>query len=135
MAIYKTFGREISTHLNLYPICDNFDFLPGTEDPQFKVWSQKGLTTLHDLFDGNILMSFDQLTNKYNIPRQDFFRYLQLRDFVKKDTTILEKSGHFSCGKTTFFIQGQFHKLFLQSPEGLWLFKYGLLERDLGKDP
>lgn len=34
-------------------------------------------------------MSFDQLVIKYSIPRQDFFRYLQLRDFVKKDTTFL----------------------------------------------
>lgn len=55
------------------PIWDNYDFLLGTVDPNFRVWAHKGLTTLHDLFEGHTLMSFDQLVIKYSIPRQDFF--------------------------------------------------------------
>lgn len=50
------------------PICDNYDFLPGTVDPNFRAWAHKGLTTLCDLFERDTLMSFDQLVIKYSIP-------------------------------------------------------------------
>lgn len=58
-------------------------------DASFRVWAHKDLTSLHDMFEGNTLMSFDQLVVKCSVPRQDFFRHLQLRDFVKKDATLL----------------------------------------------
>lgn len=35
-------------------------------------------------------MSFSQLKRKYDIQQQDFFRYLQVRNFVTQDTTILQ---------------------------------------------
>lgn len=51
----------------LVPICGNLDFLPGTVDSDFHVFAHKGLIMLQELFDRHILMSFDQLVDKYNI--------------------------------------------------------------------
>ena len=50
------------------------------------------------------LLSFSQLTGKYCIPKQDFFRYLQVRDYVRKDT-ILFASQSISRIERQLFLQ------------------------------
>lgn len=65
------------------------DFLPGTMDNNFKNWFEKGITKLHDLLEGPTLMSFNQLIKKYNVSNKDFFRYLKVRDFIRRNTTLL----------------------------------------------
>ena len=71
------------------PITGNPDFLPGTLDTAFKCWTAKGISSLGDLFDGPILMTFNQVMEKYGISRNDLFCYFQVRDFVIKDTLLL----------------------------------------------
>lgn len=72
------------------PICDNPDFPPGMMDDNFRVWAGKGISTLNNVLERSTMLSFNQLKRKFDIQQQDFFRFLQERNFVTKDTTILE---------------------------------------------
>ena len=47
------------------PIWGNSGFTPGTRDMGFKIWADKGLLIIADLFDNGILMSFEDLRQKY----------------------------------------------------------------------
>ena len=47
-----------------------------------------------DLFQGASVLSFARLQEKYNIPRCDFFKYLQIRDFVNRGTTLNTDAAH-----------------------------------------
>ena len=68
----------------LTPICNNHAFLPSCSDPTFRVWSDKGLRTLNDLYDRGVFSSFASLSVKYGFPNSHFFRYLQMRHFIQK---------------------------------------------------
>lgn len=69
--------------LSIYaPICQNPCFKPGTIDPVFLHWSDKGLSTVKDLYIGDHFASFAQLQAKFSLPPGHFFRYLQIRNFV-----------------------------------------------------
>lgn len=66
------------------PICHNHSFVPSLNDAVFSVWYQKGICNMRNLYiDGN-RASFSQLSAKYNIPASNFFRYLQIRDYLRK---------------------------------------------------
>uniref|UniRef100_A0A669DW20 Reverse transcriptase domain-containing protein n=1 Tax=Oreochromis niloticus TaxID=8128 RepID=A0A669DW20_ORENI len=72
---------ELSTFA---PICRNPSFKPSTMDAAFKQWPVKGLTAIKDLYIDNHFASFAQLQTKYNLPTSHFFRYLQIRNYVKQ---------------------------------------------------
>lgn len=59
------------------------DFYPNRIDSSFLTWAEKGLLTIHDLFDGEVLKSFSQLQEQYGLCSKDFHRYLQIRHFVR----------------------------------------------------
>jgi len=46
---------------------------------------------LEHCFDGDVLMSFEQLKNKYNLSNKEFFSYLQLRDCLRVKTKTYPK--------------------------------------------
>lgn len=50
----------------------------------FKIWSNKGLSKIADLFDNNLLLSFLDLKQKYDIQPNHFFKYLQIRSYIFK---------------------------------------------------
>lgn len=68
------------------PIWGNDSFVPGRSDAGFKMWADKGILKVEDLFnpEDRSLMSFEHLSNKYGIPRKHFFKYLQIRSFITK---------------------------------------------------
>lgn len=37
-------------------------------------------------------MSFDQMVEKYNIPRRDFFNFLQIRHYIVQSTTLISNT-------------------------------------------
>ena len=43
---------------------------------------------MRDLFQGASMLSFAQFKEKYNLPRYDFFKYMQIRDFINRGTTL-----------------------------------------------
>lgn len=65
-------------------IAQNTDFLPSKLGTGFKKWERNGLAIFDQLFDGEVLMSYEQLRHKYNLPTHDFFKYLQLRHYLQK---------------------------------------------------
>ena len=72
------------------PICQNPCFKPGLMDAVFKRWSDKGLTIIKDLYVDDHFVSFAQLQTKFKLPTNHFFRYLQIRNFVKQSFSCLD---------------------------------------------
>lgn len=73
----------ISNDLSCFsPIWGNTDFKPGRLDAGFKSWADKGIRAIHNLYSSNKLMSFEEIVNKFNIPKNHFFKYLQIRNFI-----------------------------------------------------
>lgn len=66
------------------PIWGNDFFSPGKADGGFKAWAKKGLQKIGDVYKQNVLMSFEELVKEFDIPRNHFFKYLQLRSFIRK---------------------------------------------------
>lgn len=85
-------SRKLEGRFNLTsaltPIKNNPDFPPGTDDSGFNLWNSLGIVRLKDIFEDSSLLSFEQLSAKFNLPKHNFFRYLQLRDFIGKKTTL-----------------------------------------------
>lgn len=48
------------------------------------LWYQKGIKGLGDLYDKGILRSFENIKQTYDIPQNQFWRYLQLRHLLTK---------------------------------------------------
>lgn len=63
----------------LGPISRNHLFPPSSLDLTFTQWSRKGLTCFKNLYSNDTFDSFDNLCGKYDLPRSNFFRYLQIR--------------------------------------------------------
>ena len=67
----------------LAPIVANPAFPPSIVDRAFLSWSTLGIKTFKDLYIDDTFASFEQLSTKYTLPRSNFFRYLQIRSFVR----------------------------------------------------
>ena len=76
----KTFHFEDFSLLS--PIASNHMFTPSQGDLAFKEWYRSGIKCFKDMFQDKRFMSFDQLSEKYALPRTHFFRYLQIRHYV-----------------------------------------------------
>lgn len=128
-------------HLSLSgPISKNILFPPSLNDGAFQIWHTSGLTSLSQLYIDGTFASFTQLKEKFKLPASQFFRYLQMRDFVRKRTlgfpnmptgTPVEDILHFNTVSkgVTSFIYGIINNL--SNPPApfktLW-------ERDLGEE-
>lgn len=65
------------------PICNNHAFKPGLDDITFATWREKGLSLLKHFYIDGRLVSFQQLRDQYNLPNSHFFRFLQIRHFLR----------------------------------------------------
>lgn len=54
-------------------IWGNKDFKPVKNDLGFKQWALKSIRKIGDLFEGETLMSFKDLNEKFIIPMMHFF--------------------------------------------------------------
>ncbi len=78
----RTLG-EVPSLSCFAPVWGNKDFSPGKNDSGFKQWALKGIQKIGDLFEGDTLMSFIKLRDKFGIPMTHFFKYLQIKTIKK----------------------------------------------------
>lgn len=67
------------------PICQNDSFLPARLDGVFAAWREKGIKTFSDLYINSQLASFSHLSNTFNLASSHFFRYFQIRHYIKEN--------------------------------------------------
>lgn len=59
--------------------CRNIFLSHGRPDPRFKLWIEKGRTSLSGIIQEDEIMSFQSLKEKFSLEKEDF--YLQLRNY------------------------------------------------------
>lgn len=87
MKIWSTIQKKLNISNSVSKatkIAKNPDFVPCTMDVGFEKWTNKGLIYIAQLFTGQILKSFEQLKQEFNLPNNDFYKYLQLRHYLQK---------------------------------------------------
>ncbi len=57
-------------------------FKPNKMDNVLQVWSSKGLWIYSQLLINNNVDTFDVISNRYNLPQSNFYKYLQLRNYI-----------------------------------------------------
>ncbi len=72
-------ARDFCVYTNLL---QSFFFTPWSDRTYF-VWKEKGLCSIKDLYVEGRFASFNQLREKFDLPHSHFFRYLQIRHYVK----------------------------------------------------
>lgn len=75
-AIRQLEGRSQFTSV-FTPICGNPDFPPGIMDNTFRIWANKGISTLNNLLEGPTMLSFNHLKGNptfNNKTSLDFFK-------------------------------------------------------------
>lgn len=55
------------------PFWGNRNFTPGTNDLDFKLWADRGICKVPDLYDNDILLSFNEMKQKFDIDSKYFF--------------------------------------------------------------
>lgn len=81
--VQRTFGLPGDVSV-LSSIAHLKGFIPLKLDAGYKRWRHQNLSFVHQLIEGQELKTFEQLINEFNLPRSDFFRYLQVRSFLLK---------------------------------------------------
>ena len=83
--IWIHFRKSLGLHRasNLAPILNNHLFLPSCSDSAFRIWSDKGITKLGDLYNQETFMSFSELSTKFELSKSHLFRFFQARHFVR----------------------------------------------------
>ncbi len=66
------------------PIHSNNVFNPSVIDKYFTSWHAKGIREINDLYHEGAFCSFQKMCKQFDTPKNIFFRYLQIRDFVRK---------------------------------------------------
>lgn len=64
-------------------IAKNPDFTPCTLDSGFEKWADDRLIFIAQLFKGQTMKSFEQLKQEFNLTNKDFYKYLQLRHYLR----------------------------------------------------
>lgn len=75
---------ERSARYLRWPAYDS-EFLPAKADKGFTRWSQKGITGYWTITNKNVLKSYSQLSDAYNLERHDMFRCFQLRHYLNSN--------------------------------------------------
>ena len=91
--------RSHTTAPNTYYDSQSFSksfFCTWSKHPGFMGWNHKGIKVLSDLYLDGHFMSFEQLCTVYDIPAAHFFKYLQIRDYVRTNVPNFE---NFSSNK------------------------------------
>lgn len=86
LTIWSQFRKKFGLHgpSTQIPLAKNCNFMPSVTDLVFKLWHDKGIKTVNDLYSNNTFSSFADLSSKFQLPNSHLFRFFQARDYVKK---------------------------------------------------
>lgn len=70
----------------LTPIANNPLFKPSIIDKMFIHWKRLGIKKVGDLYEMGNLLSLQKLQSKCSLKGHQYFRYLQIRDYLKTYT-------------------------------------------------
>lgn len=87
LKVWNTIQRHLKGKASLsraMPIVGNIEFLPSLVDIVFRRWAEKGLRVINQLLDGQVVKTFSQIKDKFDLPQTDFYRYLQIRNYITK---------------------------------------------------
>ena len=59
-------------------------FPPALQDHRYKQWTKRGITSFCRIIKNGNLKSFEDLRQSYELGKEDFYRYLQIRHFFLK---------------------------------------------------
>lgn len=81
----KTLLKDPHCLSQFSPLWGNQSFPPGRADATFKIWETKGLRMVRDVYlpKSDIFMTFQELQDKFHLDKKHFFKYLQLRSFIR----------------------------------------------------
>ena len=82
--IRQHFGWQ--TNSLLAPLCANHHFQPSLSDDAFQLWNRNGIKRLKNLYIDGMFPSFELLKKKFNLPQTHFFRFLQIRNYIRTNT-------------------------------------------------
>lgn len=80
----------------LSPLSSNPDLPPSIGSSLFAKWRENGIHQFQHLLAGDTLKSFADLMSEYDIPKQDFYKYLQIRHLINT----LKREKRLSLGLT-----------------------------------
>lgn len=79
--IRKNYGWQSGSLLA--PVHPTQLFSPSIRDISYGIWSQGGVDNMKALFIDNIFPTFEILRHTFNFPQSHFFRFLQVRSYIK----------------------------------------------------
>ncbi len=84
--IWTQFRKHTGLHRSsiLSPIFKHHCFAPSIMDEAFRIWFDKGIKTIDDLYESGIFSSFNNLSKRFDLPNSHLFRFFQVRHFVQK---------------------------------------------------
>ena len=82
--VIRCFQLQREAKLLSWPAYDP-DYMPSLLDSRYRQWVRLGITSICTIMKKGDIDSFEKLSQKYGLVKQDFYRYLQLRDFFGKE--------------------------------------------------
>uniref|UniRef100_A0AAX7UZI2 Reverse transcriptase zinc-binding domain-containing protein n=1 Tax=Astatotilapia calliptera TaxID=8154 RepID=A0AAX7UZI2_ASTCA len=68
------------------PLWGNPDLSHHISDSILRGWKDRNIRTVADLYNNDTFIDFQQLKEKFKLPDQNFFKFLQIRDWIKEKT-------------------------------------------------
>ena len=85
--IKNTLGEPLSLPSNL-PLWNNPWITLQQTTINWHTWREKGIETIEDLIDGQKILPWSAFSSKFSLPNAEFFKYMQLRDFITHNFNI-----------------------------------------------
>lgn len=85
MKIWTQIRRHFGWHSISFraPVYANHCFKPSVIDKAFLIWHNAGIKQFENLYHNSTFVSFQYLHDTYNIPKNHFFRFLQIRNYIR----------------------------------------------------
>lgn len=87
------------------PLCDNPNISHQITDGIMSNWASKGVKTVEDLYILDTFSNFQQLTEKFKLPKHNLFKYFQIRHWIRNNCS------DFNIFNRTYYAPHRLHKM------------------------